>query len=231
MNQKKQETVGVLVAAFVEEASGGRALKILKEAKNLNYVYFEEIVLIRQDADGDVHYYETGDMTKGQKSGVGFLIGGVVRILGGPTSIFGSVAKGDHPHFSKESLETLSVALKPATSAIALIRSADFMQAVLKQVTGAQIKKMVSELSAQLAAELEAGKSVALGINLSQDGLEIVEVTVNDKDDDLISIITAKNGVIGAREANEESEAIVIPETTMYDSGIIPSHDPSNPGS
>ena len=222
MNQKNQETVGILVAAFTEEASGGRALKILKEAKSRNYVYYEEIVLIRQDADGDVHYYETGDMTVGQKSGVGFLIGGLVRILGGPTSIFGSVATPDHPHFSKNSLETLSVALKPATSAIALIRSADFMQAVLKQVTGAEIRKIVSELSTQLAAKLEAGKSVALGINLSQDGLEIVEVTVNDKDDDLIRIISAKNGVIGHSSTGEESETFTIPEAAAGQSGIIP---------
>ena len=222
MNQKNQETVGILVAAFTEEASGGRALKILKEAKSRNYVYYEEIVLIRQDADGDVHYYETGDMTVGQKSGVGFLIGGLVRILGGPTSIFGSVATPDHPHFSKNSLETLSVALKPATSAIALIRSADFMQAVLKQVTGAEIRKIVSELSTQLAAKLEAGKSVALGINLSQDGLEIVEVTVNDKDDGLIRIISAKNGVIGHSSTGEESETFTIPEAAAGQSGIIP---------
>ncbi len=222
MNQTNQEKVGVLVAAFTEEASGGRALKTLKEAKSRNYVYYEEIVLIRQDADGDVHYYETGDMTKGQKSGVGFLIGGLVRILGGPTSIFASVAPPDHPHFSKKSLETLSVALKPATSAIALIRSADFMQAVLKRVTGAEIKKVVSELSAQLAAKLETGKSVAFGINLSQDGLGIVEVAANDKDEDLIRIISAKNGVIGYISTEEEPETFTIPEAAAGQSGIIP---------
>ena len=222
MNQKNQETVGILVAAFTEDASGGRALKSLKEAKSFNYVYYEEIVLIQQDADGDISYYETGDLTVGQKSGVGFLIGGLVRILGGPASIFGTVAKGDHPHFSKKSLETLSVALKPSTSAIALIRSADFMQAVLKQVTGAEIKKIVSELSTQLTAKLEAGKSVALGINLSQDGLKIVEVTVSDKDDDLIRIISAKNGVIGHSLTGEEPETFTIPEAAAGQSGIIP---------
>ena len=161
-------------------------------------------------------------MDRGQKSGVGFLIGGLVRILGGPTSIFAGVAKSDHPHFSKKSLETLSVALKPATSAIALIRSADFMQAVLKQVTGAEIRKVVSELSTQLAAILETGKSVALGINLSPDGLEIVEVTVNDKDDDLIRIISAKNGVIGHISTGEEAEIFTIPEAAAGQSGIIP---------
>ena len=96
------------------------------------------------------------------------------------------------------------------------------MQAVLKQVTGAEIRKIVSELSTQLAAKLEAGKSVALGINLSQDGLEIVEVTVNDKDDDLIRIISAKNGVIGHSSTGEESETFTIPEAAAGQSGIIP---------
>ena len=96
------------------------------------------------------------------------------------------------------------------------------MQAVLKQVTGAEIKKMVSELSTQLAAKLETGKSVALGIILSQGGLEIVEVTVNDKDDDLIRIISAKDGVIGHSSTGEEPEPFTIPEAAAGGSGIIP---------
>ena len=96
------------------------------------------------------------------------------------------------------------------------------MQAVLKQVTGAEIRKVVSELSTQLAAILETGKSVALGINLSPDGLEIVEVTVNDKDDDLIRIISAKNGVIGHRSTGEEPDIFTIPEAAAGQSGIIP---------
>lgn len=229
MNQENQETVGVLVAAFTLEASAERALKTLKEAKSFNSVFYQEIVLIRQDADGSVHYHETGDVTVGQKSGVGFLLGGLVRVLGGPASIFGVVGTSDHPHFSRNSLETLSVALKPSTSAIALIRSADFLQAVRKQVTGAEIRKMVVELSIQLAAKLEIGKSVALGIRLAQNGLEVVEVAVNDNDDDLINIISAKDGVLRHYSATNAPENVIVADTPLQ-LDIVPTHDPSNPG-
>ncbi len=240
MNQTNQENVGILVAAFPEEASGEHALKVVKKAKELKYVNFKDIVLIRQDANGGVHYHETNDMSTGKGSGIGALIGGVIGILGGPIgivvgagagAIVGGVAAHSDAHFSDKSLEKLGVALKPATSAIALISSEDFLRAVHKQVTNAEIRTAVSTLSTQLAAKLEEGQNVALGINLSQEGLEIIEIAVNDKVDDLISIITAKNGAIGYRETEAELETHIIPEATIYDSGIIPPHDPSNPGS
>ena len=96
------------------------------------------------------------------------------------------------------------------------------MQAVLKQVTGAEIKKMVFELSTQLAAKLEAGKSVAMGIILTLNGLEIVEVSINDKDDDLINIISAKNGVLRYISTGEEPVTFTVPEAAAKESGIIP---------
>ncbi len=229
MNQNNQKMVGVLVTAFTEETSGERALNALKEAKSLNFVHYEEIVLIRQEADGSVHYHETGDVTVGQKSGVGFLLGGLVRILGGPASVFGVVGASHHPQFSRKSLETLSVALKPATSAIALIRSAAFLQSVRNQVTGIEIREIVVELSNQLTAKLHAGKNVALGINLTEDGLEVVEVADSDTYEELIRIISAKDGVLRQRAAFEDSEEFIVSENPI-DLGIIPIHDPSNPG-
>ena len=97
MSQTNQEIVGILVSAFPEEASGEHALKVLKEAKELNYVYFEDAALIRQDADGDVHYHETGDMGTGKGSGIGAIIGGVIGILGGPAGVVAGAGAGSGP--------------------------------------------------------------------------------------------------------------------------------------
>jgi len=225
MSQTNQtsESVGILIAAFPEEMSAEHALKVLKEAKELNYVYFEDAAIIRQDSDGGVHYHETGDMGTGKGSGIGALIGGVIGILGGPVgivagagagAIVGGVAAHGDAGFKDESLEQLGVALKPSTSAIALTTSYKFLHKVRKQVSDADMRTAVSNLSTQLAAKLEEGKNVALGLNLSEDGLEVIEITINDKVDDLIGIIAAKDGVIRSNIKKEDPESYYVSEAS-----------------
>ncbi|MBE2222868.1 MAG: DUF1269 domain-containing protein [Anaerolineae bacterium] len=238
MSEEKQtnEGVGIVVAAFPEETSGEHALNVLKEAKKLKYIYFEDAALIRQDADGGVHYHETGDMSTGKGSGVGALIGGVIGILGGPAGIVlgagaGAVVGGVVGHgdagFKDENLEQLGVALKPATSAVAVTASNKFLHTVRKQVNDADMRTAVSTLSTQLAAHLEAGKNVALGLKLAESGLEIIEITVKDKVDDLIGVIAAKDGVLANTHIKEEPENFAIPgAATNPASGIIaPDHE------
>jgi len=79
--------VGIMVAAFTKEESGEEALKALKKARANRQIYFEDAAVIRQDAEGDVHYHETGDVTTGKGAGVGAIVGGVIGILGGPAGI------------------------------------------------------------------------------------------------------------------------------------------------
>ena len=88
--EEKQEAVagvGIMVAAFTSEDAGEETLKALKNARSQRQVYFEDAAVIRQDADGDVHYHETGDVTGGKGAGIGAIVGGVIGILGGPAGI------------------------------------------------------------------------------------------------------------------------------------------------
>ena len=84
---KQIQAVGFLVMAFTDEKAGDEALKAMKAAKKEKKFYFENAAVVRQDASGKVHYYETGDMKTGIGAGVGALVGGVVGILGGPAGV------------------------------------------------------------------------------------------------------------------------------------------------
>ena len=159
--------VGFLVMAFTDETTADDVLSTMKDAKNAQEFYFEDAAVIRQDANGKVHYHETGDMSTGKGAGIGALVGGVLGILGGPAGVAlgagagaavgGAIAHGDKG-FRNESLSTLGVALKPGTSAVAVITSRDFLKAVQQQVAVEDIRTTVSNLAAELSNATGGGQ-------------------------------------------------------------------------
>jgi uncharacterized membrane protein len=109
--------------------------------------------VIRQDADGKVHYSETGDMRMGRGAGAGALIGGLLGILGGPAGIaigasagaaLGAAATHGDAGFRDESLKTVGLALKPSTSAVFAITSDAFLRAVQDQVSIEDIGRLLA---------------------------------------------------------------------------------------
>ncbi|NCF69596.1 MAG: DUF1269 domain-containing protein [Chloroflexi bacterium] len=227
MSEQEQEKavagVGILVAAFPEENAGEEALKALKQARKQRQVYFEDAAVIRQDAEGGVHYHETGDMSTGKGAGAGAIVGGLIGILGGPAGIVigagagalvgGALAHGD-AGFADDSLEQLGVALKPGTSAVALVTSGAFLHAVRKQADDAQLREALGNIGSELSARLEEGKSVALGMVLTEEGIAVQEVAANNEVAEVIGVVVTEDGVLaGEAVATEEGAAYAVAAT------------------
>ncbi|MCO6451903.1 MAG: DUF1269 domain-containing protein [Caldilineales bacterium] len=227
--------VGFLVMAFTDENAADEALKALQEAKKQNQMYFEDAAVIRQDAAGKVKYHETGDMSTGKGAGVGALVGGVLGILGGPAGIalgasagaaIGAIAAHGDAGFKDSSLSTIGVALKPSTSALAMITSHDFLKAVQQQVGDEQLAVFVSNLAAEISRLLEAGKSMALGLVLAEDGLAMQEIAVDDQSAEVVgAVITSDAVVAGAAVITDEGAAyevgVVTAEGSAVEAGVI----------
>ncbi len=220
MNDTRAEAkpaVGFLVMAFTDENAADEVLKELKEAKKQKQFYYEEAAVIRQDAEGKVHYHETGDMRTGRGAGAGALIGGILGLLGGPAGVvvgagagaaIGAAAAHGDAGFKDESLETVGVALKPGTSAVVSITSSAFLKAVQKQVPEAEIHESVKNLGEEIARNLEQGKSMALGIILAEDLLAIKEVAVCDDSAEVFGLVVTDDAVVaGAALATEDEVA------------------------
>jgi len=203
---EKQEAiagVGMLVAAFTKEDAGEEALKALKQARKDGQIYFEEAAVIKQGADGDVHYHETGDMTTGKGAGIGALVGGVIGILGGPAGIAvgagagallgGLASKGD-AGYGNDSLKTLGVALQPGTSAIAIITSSAFLKAMRTYGDEEQIRGAVSNLADGISSNLAEGNNVALGLLLTEAGVAVKEVVANEESVHVIGAVATEEG-------------------------------------
>jgi uncharacterized membrane protein len=197
--------VGFLVMAFNDEKAGDQALDAMKKAKKEKQFYFEEAAVIRQDANGKVHYHETGDMGTRKGAGIGALVGGVLSFLGGPIGLAvgaglgaaaGALAASKDSGFRNESLNMVGVALKPSTSAVVTITSHDFLKAVQKQVPVEQIRESVANLSAHLGDRLKQGKDVALGILLTDTGLAMQEIAVNDESAEVVSAVITSDAIV-----------------------------------
>jgi uncharacterized membrane protein len=229
--------VGFLVMAFNDEKAADQALDAMKQAKKQKQFYFEDAAVIRQDAQGKVHYHETGDMSTGKGAKIGALVGGVLGLLGGPAGVVlaagagaaigGAVASKDSG-FRNESLNTVGVALKPGTSAVVAITSRAFLTAVQKQVPIEQIRESVSNLAAELSAKLAEKKDVAIGLLLTEGALAIKEIAVNDESAEVVGAVFTDEAVIaGAAYASAEGAAYQVVAATaegaVMETGVITS--------
>jgi len=232
--QQGVPAVGFMVAAFLDEMAADQALDAMKKAKAQGQFYFEDAAVIRQDAQGKVHYHETGEMSTGKGAGIGALVGGIVGVLGGPVGValgagvgaaVGAAASGDKG-FRNESLGTVGVALKPGTSAIAAITSHDFLRAVQKQVPIDQIRAAVSNLAAELSARLGENKNVAIGLLLTENGLAIKEIAANEETAEVMAaVITDDATLVGVAVATADGVAYEVvaatKEGTAAEIGVI----------
>jgi len=210
--------VAFLVMAFTDENMGDQALAELKEAKSKKQLDFEDAAVIRQDAQGKVKYYETGDMHAGKGAGIGALVGGVLGILGGPggavvgagvgAAIGGTAASGDRG-FRDKNLNTVGVALKPGTSALAVITSHEALKAVQKEVAIEDIKTAVSNLSDELSARLAENKSVAIGLFLSEEGIAVGEIAADEESAQVVGAVITGEGIFAG-------EAVITDEGVAY---------------
>jgi uncharacterized membrane protein len=179
----------------------------MKKAKKDRQFYFEEAAVIRQDTKGHVHYHETGDMGTKKGAGIGALVGGVLSLLGGPIGLAvgaglgaaaGALAAAKDSGFRNESLNMVGVALKPGTSAVVTITSHEFLRAVQKQVPVERIREAVANLANHLSARLNQGKDIALGIVLTDVGLALQEIAVNDESAEVVTAVLTSDAIMAA---------------------------------
>jgi uncharacterized membrane protein len=221
--QQGAPAVGFLVMAFLDETAADQTLDAMKQAKKQGQFYFEDAAVIRQDAQGKVHYHETGELSTGKGAGIGALVGGIVGVLGGPVGValgagvgaaVGAAASGDKG-FRNESLGTVGVALKPGTSAVVAITSHDFLRAVQKQVPIDQTRATVSNLAAELSARLGENKNVAIGLLLTENGLAIKEIAANEETAEVMAaVITDDATIVGAAVATADGVAYEVVAAT-----------------
>ena len=209
--------VGLLIAAFTDVDAADQALKNMKEAKKQGQFYYEAAAVIRKEADGDVHYHETGDMSTGKGAGIGALIGGVIGILGGPVGIalgagagaaVGAIAAHGDAGFRDTSLEQIGAALRPGSSAVMIITSKDFLHEFRKQVSDDELYPMMQAVAASISDAQLQGKDMLLGFVLTEQGVAVQRLAFDEASAEVFSAVATDEGVAVGQAYADESGVI-----------------------
>ena len=172
--------VQLLIAAFQDEGGASAALSMLKEAKKEKLVAIKDAAILRKDAEGKLHVSETGDMT-GTRGGVigavvgaglGILSGGVTLALTGIGAIAGGLAgKLRDSGFDDSRLRKLGEGLKPGSSAIIAVIEHTWVADLQEDLRKAGAEVVTEAIAADIAAQLEAGRSAAYTAIASEEGM------------------------------------------------------------
>jgi uncharacterized membrane protein len=217
--QETQPTTGValLIAAFQTADAADQALKAMKEAKKRGEFYYEAAAIIKKDADGDVHYHETGDMSTAKGAGIGALIGGVIGILGGPVGIalgagagaaIGGVAAHGDAGFRDSSLEQIGTALKPGSSAVMVITSEKFLKVFRKEVSDEQLWPMVRAIGESISQAQAQNQDMLLGIVVTEEGVAVKRLAFDETSAEVFGMVATAAGVASGAAYADESGVI-----------------------
>ena len=197
--------IGMVVAAYVDEMAADQALDAMTQAKKDGSFYFDDAVVVRQDAKGKLHIKETGDMSSGAGAGIGAAIGGVIGLLGGAPGMvlgaaagaaIGGIAAHHDAGFSTDSLKELGSALVPGSSAIVATTSKDFVEEVRAQTDDSDRMTKAKDISTTIKSALQMRKDILLGIVLTEKGIAATKVISSPTELAVFGVKANEQGVV-----------------------------------
>jgi uncharacterized membrane protein len=200
--------VQLIVAAFQDETSAASALKTLKQARRERLIGIQNAAVLRKDEKGKLHIQETADMGGGKGAALGGVAGAAIGLIGGPALLVpaavgalvgGLSAKLRDSGFSNERLATLGENLKPGSSAIVAVVEHTWVAEIENAMAEAGADAVTAALSADVAAQLEAGNEVAYTAISSQEEFSMGRLAAGEDSVEGGRIVVDDSGVYGGR--------------------------------
>ena len=178
--------VQLIIAAFQDEKGAEQALQHLKAAKKEHLIKIQNAAIIRKDKQGKLHIDETKDMKGGKGALIGGVTGAVLGILSGGATlaisgagalIGGLTAKLRDSGFKDERLERLGKNLPPGSSAIVAVIDHIWVAELERELQQAGADVLTDAISADVAAQLEAGGEAAYTAIAAEGGIVAARMT------------------------------------------------------
>jgi uncharacterized membrane protein len=190
-------------------------------------VGIQNAAVLRRDEKNKLHIKETGDWGGGKGAAAGAVLGGFVGLLAGPVGwlgltgavIGGLAAKLRDSGFSDARLKQLGDALQPGTSAIVAVVEHTWVADLEKQMQEAGADVMTEQISADIAAQLEAGRQVAYTALSTQDALAVQRTAVGEGETDVSGVVLTEDGLV-AGEAVVTEEGLAAHRLVTTSQGV-----------
>jgi uncharacterized membrane protein len=214
-----------VVAAYRDEEAADQVADALKQAKQGGQITYQNLAVVRKNAEGKVKIDETGDMGAAPGAGIGAVAGGALGLLAGPAGLVAGAAAGaviggvgaalHDAGIPDERLEEIGDVLGPGNSAVIGI----FDQVRVDKETMKEIDQSAAEaveaLAADIGATLGAGQDVAYVFAVTEEGVVARREAVGDEAADIQALVVTPEGALaGAAVATEEGVAYEVAAAT-----------------
>ncbi|MBE2220506.1 MAG: DUF1269 domain-containing protein [Anaerolineae bacterium] len=215
----------LIVAAFQDENGAEAAYKELKQAKKEHLIKIQDAAVIRRDQKNKLHIKDVHDMGGGKGAGIGAVVGGAIGLLAGPVVLVGAAgaligglaAKMKDGGFPDSRLKQIGEGLLPGTSAIVAVIEHTWVADLEDALAEAGAQVVTESISADIAAQLAAGKEVAYSAVETDDELDITRTAVGENDAEITEIVLAEGTVMA-------QSAVVTEDGVAYE-GMIATED------
>lgn len=205
--------IQLVVAAFQNEQEAQAMLKELKQAQRLGLIKVENAAVIRRDSKNKLHIKETADMGGGKGAALGAVAGAAIGLLAGPVILVGAAgalvgglaAKLRDSGFSNRRLQTIGDGLKPGTSAIVAVVEHKWVGKLEEMLEEEALDVMSEEISADIAAQLEAGHQVAYNALATTGALATSRVAAGENEAEISGVVVTEDGLV-------MTDAVITPE-------------------
>ena len=196
--------VELIVAAFQDEEGAKNALKELKAAKKEHLIKIDNAAIIRKDKKGKVHIKETKDMGGGEGAVIGGVVGAAIGVLTGGVGLVlvgagalvgGLAAKLRDGGFKDDRLKKVGEGLTPGSSAIVAVIEHKWVPEIEEAMEEAGADVLTEVISADIAAQLEAGGQVAYSALADEDSLTTSRVAANEEQIEMSSTTITDDAV------------------------------------
>ncbi len=214
--------IELIVAAFQTEDGAKVAYKELKQAKKEHLIKIQDAAVIHRDKKNKLHIKDVHDMGGGKGAGIGAVVGGAIGLLAGPVVLVGAAgaligglaAKMKDGGFPDSRLKQIGAGLQPGTSAIVAVIEHTWVAELEEALAEAGADVMTEAISADIAAQLAAGKEVAYSAVETDEATDITRTAVGENEAEMTEIVLAEGTVIA-------QSAIVNEEGVAYEAAVV----------
>ena len=177
----------LIVSAFRTENGADEALSDLLLAKRVQLVKLHAAATVRRDSAGKLHIKERGDVGTGKGAASGAALGAVIGIFGGPigmalggaagAAIGGLAARLVDTGIPDDRLKQIGTALTNGSSAIVALIEHSIVDEVRTELRRAGGDLIAQAITADIAAQLAAGKDVAYSALSGSQGAVVTRTT------------------------------------------------------